>query len=171
MRSLVLIAGVVGILLYGAAVSQKGLPALAAPHETAVQAPSQGLEALAKGLAATGAGLEEATLTGWGEVQAPEDRAAVAAALGAVPGEGESRTVAVRDQNGRHYVTVRWTLTGKPAEKWVARLHTMQKALNQTAESPSVSVQLSGTTAGNRNLTDLTDGALDALGATERQPW
>lgn len=170
MRSLVLIAGVVGVLLYAAAVSQKGMPAFAAPHETPVQAPAQGLEALVTGLEATGAGLEEAKLTGWAEVRAPGDRDRVINALGAVVAERENRTVSVREQDGHQYVTVQWSLAGKAASQWAARLRVLQKVLQQIGQAPSVSVQLSGTTAGD-NLTDLTDRALGALRATDRQPW
>lgn len=171
MRSLVLIAGVVGVLLYGAAVSQKGLPAFAAPHATPVQAPSQGLGALVKGLEATGAGLDEATLAGWGEVREPGARDRVATALGAVPGEGESRTIEVRDRDGRSYVTVLWKLTGKAASRWAASFGVLQKVLQQSTHAPSVTVQLGGTTADFGNLTDLTARALDSLRATDRQPW
>jgi hypothetical protein len=171
LRSLVLIAGIVGVLLYTAVVSQRGLPAFAAPHETVVQSPSaDGLKALETGLAATGARLEEVKLIGWGRVREPGARDRVVATLGARPAEGESRVVSVRDKDGHQYVTVQWTLTGKAATHWAASLRALQKALEQNAHAPSVSVQLGGTTAGE-DLTDLTDRALGALRATDRQPW
>lgn len=171
-RRLVLIAGVVGILMYSAVVSQQGIPAAAAPLSAGARAPAQSLEALQKSLEATGARLDEAVITGWAEAGSAGDRDAVAAALGwtgPVP-SGESRAVAVRQGNGRQYVTVRWTLTGKAASQWQPAVRAVQKALEKEAGSPSMAVQL-GATAPGGSLTELAGKALGALSATDRQPW
>lgn len=172
MRLFVLIAGVVSLLMYGAAVSQKGVPGAAQPFAVASKASVGGLDALKIGLAATGASVDEAVVIGWGEVRAASDRDKIAQALGwhGSPPEGESRTLALREQNDKLYVTVRWTLSGKAIGRWQQSAVTVERALKPSALVTSVAVQVSGVTAED-GLPELSGKALDALAATDRQPW
>jgi len=171
-RQLVLIAGVVGVLMYGALVSQRGIPVAAAPLEAASGAPEQGMGALQKGLAAAGALLDEAVITGWVELQRPQETDRVKAALGwnGMQPEGERRAVALRDRNGRQYIFIRWEMRGKAAAKWQAGMRHLQMALEQAVAPPTVTVQLGGPAPG-ADLPELADRALGALSATDRQPW
>ncbi|HWI51086.1 MAG TPA: YwmB family TATA-box binding protein [Symbiobacteriaceae bacterium] len=172
MRRFVLIAGLVAIFMYGALVSQRGVPVAAAPYAVAAKAPAQALGALQKGLEATGAGLSEVVITAWAEIAHPGDRDKVAKALGwaGVPPEGETRNVAARERNGRYYVTARWTLSGKAVSDWQTAAKTLQEGLERSTTAPSVTVQVGGVIQGD-GLTEVANKALDALGATERQPW
>lgn len=168
MRQLILIAGIVAILMYGAAVGQKGIPALAAPHEVGARVPSQSLAALQRSLEAAGAPLTQAVITGWAEVQGPGDKDRVEAALGwkgSAP-EGETRTVSIRAIEGHSYATVRWVLSGKAAARWQVAAKAVQAGL----ASAKVTVQLEGVTE-SEGLTELAGKALGAVGATDRQPW
>lgn len=158
--------------MYGGAVHQKGIPALAAPHEAGASVPAQSLQALQRSLEATGARMREAVVNGWAEVPGTGDRDRVAAALGwqeSAP-EGETRTISLHTRDNRTYASVRWVLSGNRAGQWHNASKVVQNALLQVGGSPSVSVQLEGVTS-EEGLTELAGKALDAVRAIERQPW
>lgn len=158
--------------MYGALVSQHGSLAVATPLTAFAAVPEQGLAPLQKSLEATGAKLDEVVITGWAESRRPGDSDRVTSALGwkGAPPNGQARSVALRDRNGRQYILVRWTLTGSAVSAWQASVQSLQKAMKLAGESPMVTVQLGGN-APSDNLTELADRALGALAATDRQPW
>jgi len=172
MRRFVLIAGLVSIFMYGALVSQRGVPVAAAPFAGAAKAPAQSLGALQRSLEATSASLSEAVITGWAEIADPGDCNKVAVALGwtGAPPEGESWNVATRERNGRYYITARWTLSGQAVSRWQAAVKSLQEGLEHSTRAPSVTVQVGGVAQGD-DLTGVASKALGALGATDRQPW
>lgn len=169
MRQLFLIASMVGLFMYaGFALEYESIAAPPAGGRATVS-----LAGLETALAATGAGLEQVTITGWVRVGAPRVREQVAADLGwaerAAP-PGEMRELKVHRRDGVDYLALRWVLTGVASSDWQSGQGKVRRALAAVGVNPVVTVQLEGTTA-RPGLQEVGARALDALGATERQPW
>jgi hypothetical protein len=170
MRQFGVIASIVALFMYAGFAIQGGVPAMTG---------SQGAQAatsimpLQHALEATGATTDTAVITGWVEVDRPQARDRVAAALNWNDGKapvGETRDANLRTQDGRYIVTVRWTLTGLAARSWNEKLRAARAALSLAGADPRMTVQLGGTTSGE-DLPDVAGKALDAVAATGRQPW
>jgi hypothetical protein len=170
MRQLAIIATIVAMFMYAGFAIQGGVPATTGMRGGQA---AGGMGALQRALEATGAHLGSAVLTGWVQTDRPQARDRVMAALGwsgSTAPAGESREIQLRTQGGHYIVTVRWSLSSQAARLWQARTKITQEALSLAGATPHMTVQLEGTTSGGE-LPATAERALDALAATQRQPW
>lgn len=123
-------------------------------------------------LEAAGATLDNVVITGWVRTDRPQSKDRVVASLGWSSGkapDGEVRESSLFVRNGQYVVSVRWVMAGQ--KNWAGRTADVRKALAKVGADPATAVQLSGAVNGAPDLVQLAGKALDALGATNRQPW
>ncbi len=169
MRQLLLIASVVGLIMYAGFASQNG--SVQAVVHSATGAPSLG--ALQRCFDATGGALQKVQITGWVEAESKDALSLVNDRLGWTPGLNvpqELREARLHDRDGHQFVAVRWILTGTAAATWQSSYNRLDQTLGAVGKGQAITVQLEGTTPKKHPLA-LATRALDAVGAVERQPW
>lgn len=143
------------------------------PAGPAAPAPLPGIEMLDRAWEATGGELEQALLF----VREPvADRPAaerIAAGLGwtGPAPAGEERSLRLVEGAGGPYVEVAWRLSGEAARTWAERYRELRRAFAREGLWPPVHVELSGRAGEGGDPLALTEAALDAVKAGERQPW
>lgn len=170
MRQLLTITSLVALFMYAGFVSLQGiaLPVADIPPRPVLTA--QGLAPLGRSLEAAGAGLTEARVTGWVRAEGADAKERVRTRLSqALVIAGQTR-VEAHTHEGGHFVSASWHMTGQAALQWPDAFDAIARALEAAGSVPTVSVQVAGQTA-RGDLRALVTGALDALGATQRQPW
>jgi hypothetical protein len=175
MRQLLGIACVVALFMYAgfASLYGPGTPALSSAGTAVTPGATMDLSPLAQALAATGAGLEEAVVAGRVEVASPSDRDRVVAALGwtGKTPKGEMREAQLYDRDGKHVLIIRWTLQGQSAALWSDRHREVRQVLALYGPTPLTTVQIGGQSDKAGELPKVAARALDAVQATDRQPW
>jgi len=166
MHKLVRIAGLVAGLCYAGAATQYGavLGAVSTPQPT--------LNGLADALRATGASLEQVTITGWFELPDPSVERRVTTALEATPTRpGEKRQLRTVVRGGSRSLSVDWSLAGAATGDWATWCADVRRTLSLVGSGQMITVQLEGTTVQSVDMFRMVQSALDAVGATQRQPW
>ncbi|HEY3368942.1 MAG TPA: YwmB family TATA-box binding protein [Symbiobacteriaceae bacterium] len=165
MQRFILIAGLAALFMYAGFVAE-GQQATAPP-------PKADLAGLQQALSAANADIHTVLITGWVRVTRPVAQDTLSATLGwasgAVPRE-EVRDLRRYQRDGVSYVGVRWVMAGTGLTGWQARVARVRAALAAAGPDPMMTVQLEGTTP-RSDFLPLENQALDAVHATDRQPW
>lgn len=169
MRQFLLVASMVGLFIYVGFASQSDLVSAAA----VAPGKPETMQGLRTALDATGARMERVLITGWVRVPGPQAQDRVSNTLGwsgnKTP-KDETRELKLLDRDGKQYLSLRWVLTGGALREWQTRQAEARKALTQAGANLVFTVQVEGV-AGSGDATLLANRALNALGATSRQPW
>jgi len=180
LRQFVAICGIVAIFMYAGFTLQEDRPTSTVPRKpepaeiatTSAGRQPKGFAQLSAVMEAVGAATDEVVLTGWVEVANTKARQQLMAALrwsGATPA-GEVREAVIRQREGRQVLSVRWVMKQPAVSVWEPRAKALKETLAGVGSGPQVTVQLSG----RAEVTDLPVAArkgLDAVNATQRQPW
>ncbi len=166
MRLLLLIASVVGLIMYiGFVVEQDSAPASALAYQGDIRE-------LQRAFDATGAGLERAVVSGWVRVTDHSARERVLMALGWKADDllNHGRHLSLRTSWGERFLVLRWSLSDEQAPAWPEAYRRVVEALQTAGAAPHITVHLEGKAA-TADVGSILEAALDAVGAQARQPW